>query len=245
MGDTTLPQAGPTYGSSSTMGVGAAVYGCAGHRRKLATPRGTVAGRGRTGRRTHPPPGPGRRCAGRGVAAPGRGFRAGWRRQVRPTERRAVRRRRQGHSVRDAHLRRDLRGGRASTPSSGSCASGAPSAATASAGSSIPRTARAQMTGAIIWGWGMAAMEASHHEPTLGRWLSKNLAGVAIPVNADIPCDLQIHFVDEFDAHASPLGAQGHRRARGDRRRRGRRRTRSFTRRATACASCRSPRTSS
>ena len=65
------------------------------------------------------------------------------------------------------------------------------------------------MTGAIIWGWGMAAMEASHHEPTLGRWLSKNLAGVAIPVNADIPGDLQIHFVDEFDAHASPLGAKG------------------------------------
>jgi xanthine dehydrogenase YagR molybdenum-binding subunit len=52
-------------------------------------------------------------------------------------------------------------------------------------------------------------MEASHYEPTLGRWLSKNLAGVAIPVNADIPGDIQIHFVDEFDAHASPLGAKG------------------------------------
>jgi xanthine dehydrogenase YagR molybdenum-binding subunit len=72
-----------------------------------------------------------------------------------------------------------------------------------------PRTARAQMTGGIIWGWGMATMEASHYEPTLGRWLSKNLAGVAIPVNADIPGDIQIHFVDEFDAHASPLGAKG------------------------------------
>ncbi len=66
------------------------------------------------------------------------------------------------------------------------------------------RTARAQMTGGISWGWGMATMEASHYEPTLGRWLSKNLAGVAIPVNADIPGDIQIHFVDEFDAHASP-----------------------------------------
>ena len=72
-----------------------------------------------------------------------------------------------------------------------------------------PRTARAQMTGGIIWGWGMATMEASHYEPTLGRWLSKNLAVVAIPVNADIPGDIQIHFVDEFDAHASPLGAKG------------------------------------
>ena len=50
---------------------------------------------------------------------------------------------------------------------------------------------------------------ADDADVTLGRWLSKNLAGVAIPVNADIPGDLQIHFVDEFDAHASPLGAKG------------------------------------
>ena len=72
------------------------------------------------------------------------------------------------------------------------------------------RTARAQMTGGIIWGWGMAAMEASTHEATLGRWLSKNLSGVAIPVSADIPGDaIQVHFVDEVDEHAGPLGAKG------------------------------------
>ena len=72
-----------------------------------------------------------------------------------------------------------------------------------------PRTAKAQMTGGIIWGWGKAAMEQSQYEPKLGRWLSKNLAGVAIPVHADIPTDIQVHFVDEFDEHASPLGAKG------------------------------------
>jgi xanthine dehydrogenase YagR molybdenum-binding subunit len=72
-----------------------------------------------------------------------------------------------------------------------------------------PRTARSQMTGGMIWGWGMAAMEASVRDNTLGRWLSKNLAGVAIPVNADIPGDITIHFVPEFDEHASPLGAKG------------------------------------
>jgi xanthine dehydrogenase YagR molybdenum-binding subunit len=72
-----------------------------------------------------------------------------------------------------------------------------------------PKTARSQMIGGIVWGWGMAAMEASRHEPTLGRWLSKDLAGVALPVNADIPADIAIHFVDEFDPHASPLGARG------------------------------------
>jgi xanthine dehydrogenase YagR molybdenum-binding subunit len=73
-----------------------------------------------------------------------------------------------------------------------------------------PRTARAQMTGGIIWGWGMAAMEASRHEPNLGRWEAKNLSNVALPVNADIPGDrIDVIFVDEFDEHASPIGAKG------------------------------------
>ncbi len=72
-----------------------------------------------------------------------------------------------------------------------------------------PRTARSQMTGGIVWGWGMAAMEQSQHEPVLGRFLSKNLSGVAIPVNADIPTDITIHFVDEVDEHAGPIGGKG------------------------------------
>jgi xanthine dehydrogenase YagR molybdenum-binding subunit len=72
-----------------------------------------------------------------------------------------------------------------------------------------PVTARSQMTGAIIWGWGKAAMEQSIPEPDRCRWLSKNLTGVSIPVNADIPTDIQIHFVDEYDPHASAIGARG------------------------------------
>jgi xanthine dehydrogenase YagR molybdenum-binding subunit len=72
-----------------------------------------------------------------------------------------------------------------------------------------PRTARSQMIGGIVWGWGMAAMEASHFEPTLGRWLAKDLAGVALPVNADIPPEIDVGFVDEFDANSGPLGAKG------------------------------------
>jgi xanthine dehydrogenase YagR molybdenum-binding subunit len=72
-----------------------------------------------------------------------------------------------------------------------------------------PLSARAQMTGGIIWGWGMAAMEQSRHETRLGRWEAKNLSGVALPVNADIPGAIDIIFVDEFDAHASRIGAKG------------------------------------
>jgi xanthine dehydrogenase YagR molybdenum-binding subunit len=72
-----------------------------------------------------------------------------------------------------------------------------------------PKTARSQMTGAIIWGWGKATMEESIHEPNYGCWLARNLSNVAIPVNADIPTDITIHFVDEYDEYASLIGARG------------------------------------
>jgi xanthine dehydrogenase YagR molybdenum-binding subunit len=65
------------------------------------------------------------------------------------------------------------------------------------------------MTGAIIWGWGKATMEASIQEPNHGGWLAKNLSNVVIPVNADIPTDITIHFVDEYDPYASVIGARG------------------------------------
>jgi xanthine dehydrogenase YagR molybdenum-binding subunit len=72
-----------------------------------------------------------------------------------------------------------------------------------------PVTARAQMTGGIIWGWGKATMEESDQEPVHGRWLAKNLSNVAVPVNADIPTDIDVSFVDEYDEHASLIGAKG------------------------------------
>ena len=71
------------------------------------------------------------------------------------------------------------------------------------------RTARAQMIGGVVWGWGMATTEKSVLEPELSRWHSQNLAGVALPVNADIPADIDISFVDEVDHNAGPLGAKG------------------------------------
>lgn len=72
-----------------------------------------------------------------------------------------------------------------------------------------PLTARGQMIGSMIWEWGKATMEQSRQDPAHGRWLDKNLSNVAIPVNADIPSDITIHFADEHDPHASPTGARG------------------------------------
>ncbi|MDZ7884631.1 MAG: xanthine dehydrogenase family protein molybdopterin-binding subunit [Mycobacterium sp.] len=72
-----------------------------------------------------------------------------------------------------------------------------------------PVTARAQMIGGIIWGWGKATLEESDQDPVHGRWLAKNLSNVAVPVNADIPADLDVSFIDEYDDAASLIGARG------------------------------------
>jgi xanthine dehydrogenase YagR molybdenum-binding subunit len=73
-----------------------------------------------------------------------------------------------------------------------------------------PLAAKSQMIGGIIWEWGKATMEASVVEPRHARFLAKNLSNVAVPVNADIPVTaIDVGFIDEFDPHASPIGARG------------------------------------
>jgi xanthine dehydrogenase YagR molybdenum-binding subunit len=71
-----------------------------------------------------------------------------------------------------------------------------------------PKTARSQMTGGMVWGIGQALLEHSAMDHRLGRYLSKNLAGSLIPAHADVPA-LEADFVEEFDQHASPIGARG------------------------------------
>lgn len=71
-----------------------------------------------------------------------------------------------------------------------------------------PLTARSQMTGGITWGIGQALLEQSVTDASLGRFVSKDLAGYLVPVNADVP-DLDVVFVDEYDDQASTIGARG------------------------------------
>ncbi|GDY30121.1 xanthine dehydrogenase family protein molybdopterin-binding subunit [Gandjariella thermophila] len=71
-----------------------------------------------------------------------------------------------------------------------------------------PLAARSQMIGGITWGYGQAVLEQSVFEPNLGRFLSKNLAGYIVPVNADIG-EIDVSFVDDDDRVASAIGAKG------------------------------------
>jgi xanthine dehydrogenase YagR molybdenum-binding subunit len=71
-----------------------------------------------------------------------------------------------------------------------------------------PKTARSQAIGGIIWGAGQALLEKSETDPALGQFINRNYSGYLVPTNADIP-ELDVLFVGEFDAEASPLGAKG------------------------------------
>jgi len=51
-------------------------------------------------------------------------------------------------------------------------------------------------------------LERSETDPALARFLHRNYSGYLVPANADIP-ELDVVFVGEFDAEASPLGAKG------------------------------------
>jgi xanthine dehydrogenase YagR molybdenum-binding subunit len=71
-----------------------------------------------------------------------------------------------------------------------------------------PLAAHSQLSGGVVWGIGQALLERSVYEPNLGRFLSKNLAGYILPGNADVG-EIDVRFVDDHDPYASPIGAKG------------------------------------
>ena len=71
-----------------------------------------------------------------------------------------------------------------------------------------PKTAHSQAIGGIVGGIGMALLEETVWDPRNARVVNANLADYHVPVDADIP-DLDAFFVEEHDAHVTPLGAKG------------------------------------
>jgi xanthine dehydrogenase YagR molybdenum-binding subunit len=214
LGDTTLPEAGPTYGSSSTMGVGSAVADAAAKLR-LTLLRAAIADRASPLYEA--------RLEDLEVRADGAIGAKGSPTRI------------------DTYAAIVRRSGQESMAAGGSWSPGgggfgespyamftfgavfaevrvdadlgithvARCVGAYSAGRVInPKTARSQMTGGMIWGIGQALLERSETDAALGRFVSKNLAGYLVPVNADI-AHLEAYFVDEVDPHASALGAKG------------------------------------
>ncbi len=72
-----------------------------------------------------------------------------------------------------------------------------------------PKTARSQIVGGVTQGIGMALMEETVMDHRFGRYVNANLGEYHVPVNADVPTDIDVHFIEEQDTHVNPLGAKG------------------------------------
>jgi xanthine dehydrogenase YagR molybdenum-binding subunit len=70
------------------------------------------------------------------------------------------------------------------------------------------KTGRSQLEGGIVWGVSMALFEYSLLDPRYGRFVNNNLAEYHVPVNADIG-RIDVTFVEENDTIFNPLGARG------------------------------------
>lgn len=70
------------------------------------------------------------------------------------------------------------------------------------------KTARSQIHGGVVWGIGMALMEHTVYDERDARLVTRNLADYLVPVNPDVP-DIEVLFIDEPDPHFNALGARG------------------------------------
>ncbi len=72
-----------------------------------------------------------------------------------------------------------------------------------------PRTARSQLTGGMVMGLGMALTEHSTMDAAHGDFAESDLASYHVPTHADVPADLQAHWIDEDDGLLNPMGSKG------------------------------------
>ncbi|MBC6609051.1 xanthine dehydrogenase family protein molybdopterin-binding subunit [Hymenobacter sp. BT188] len=71
-----------------------------------------------------------------------------------------------------------------------------------------PKTAHSQIIGGMAMGVGATLMEATHYDPRNGRAVVRNLADYHVPSCADTP-DMQVEWLNIPDPHISELGARG------------------------------------
>jgi xanthine dehydrogenase YagR molybdenum-binding subunit len=72
----------------------------------------------------------------------------------------------------------------------------------------IPKTARSQLIGGMIWGASAALDEEAVVDPRSGAFVNRDLAQYLVPVHADIP-EIDAVVLDGYDDKANVLGAKG------------------------------------
>ena len=69
-------------------------------------------------------------------------------------------------------------------------------------------TGRSQLIGGIVYGLGMALLEAARPDPHSAQIMNANLSEYLVPVNADIP-EIDVRTIDDPDMATGPLGLKG------------------------------------
>ena len=70
------------------------------------------------------------------------------------------------------------------------------------------KAAESQLYGGIVFGIGMALLEATQVDPRSARIMNADLAEYHVPVNADVP-QITARFIGEPDPHISEIGSRG------------------------------------
>ena len=70
------------------------------------------------------------------------------------------------------------------------------------------KTAKSQISGAMIWGVGSALMEDAVIDKRDGHFVNHDLAEYHVPSHADIP-KIDVHFLNEVDDKTNPLKIKG------------------------------------
>ena len=70
------------------------------------------------------------------------------------------------------------------------------------------RTARSQLLGGIVFGIGQALTEVAIPDLATGRYVNANISDYLVPVNADVP-EITVETVQSPDTVVDPLGARG------------------------------------
>jgi xanthine dehydrogenase YagR molybdenum-binding subunit len=71
-----------------------------------------------------------------------------------------------------------------------------------------PKTARSQVLGGVTMGIGQALMEETIYDPKTGRPVTDNLADYPVAVNPDVH-EIDVQFVDVPDEHFNAMGCRG------------------------------------
>jgi xanthine dehydrogenase YagR molybdenum-binding subunit len=70
------------------------------------------------------------------------------------------------------------------------------------------KTARSQVMGGVVFGLGMALLEATRFDEQSGRVANANFADYLVATNADVPF-IDVHFIDKPDTIFNSIGARG------------------------------------